>query len=42
MLLQRDFNSNEINDNIILELKQQKFFETYCNEAKKKFRKNKK
>ena len=35
MLLQRNFKSNEIDNNIILELKQQSFFKNYCNDAKK-------
>ncbi len=32
-LLQKDFKIKEIDNNIILELKQQKFFKTYCNGA---------
>lgn len=35
MLLRRDFMSNEINKDIILELKQQKFFKIYFDESKK-------
>ncbi len=35
MHLQRDFRSNEIDENIILELKKQEFFKNYCDEAKK-------
>ena len=35
IFLQRNFKSNEIDNNIILELKQQSFFKNYCNEAEK-------
>ena len=42
MLLQRNFKSNEIDNNIILELKQQSFFKNYCNDAKKNLERIKK
>ena len=35
ILLQKNFKSNEIDNNIILELKHQNFFKNYCHEAEK-------